>query len=193
MSHLRLDTRRVEAWRQVVTGHVAALMESFEDIYGYPAGDNTVVPADHDTHNAASTLTRHHPEAAPLLPLYSAIDHVSLPDMDNGHFVHSPATVIQHLTEYGRVDLADGRTGIVFASDGGGRLFSLADDGRVHRSRAASWSEDFHEVAGDVGDFLDQLRGAVEQFTYGTAPDADPSGVERGCSYAGSDSFEGPG
>ncbi|MGW2559549.1 hypothetical protein ACWCXB_09965 [Streptomyces sp. NPDC001514] len=70
----------------------------------------------------------------------------------------------EHLAEYGHATLAGGESGIVFGNDGGGRLIALASDGRVHKSRTASWTDEFYAVAVDLGDFLEQLRHAVERF-----------------------------
>ena len=153
-----LDPTWLYAWRREVSGHVAHLTESFEETYGYPAGDNTVTPADEATQAEAT------PPPGPLLSFYSTIDSVSLPDIGNGYFIHSPSTVIEHLAEYGHATLTNNdEPGVVFGSDGGGHLFALATDGSVHRSKAASWDAEFHAVATDLRDFLEQLRRAVER------------------------------
>ncbi|MEU6374940.1 hypothetical protein [Streptomyces sp. NPDC046909] len=159
-----VDTEWVDEWHRVMTGHLAGLVETFEETHGYPPGENTVVPAHRDTRAAAARLAKQWPAFEPLLPLYEVVGSASLEDVDHAYFIHSPATVTQHLSEYGHVDLADGRTGIVFASDGGGHLYALADDGRVEKSRTASWSDDFAEVSEDIGDFLGQLLHVVRQF-----------------------------
>ncbi|HEU5357115.1 MAG TPA: hypothetical protein VFU65_21775 [Actinocrinis sp.] len=46
----------------------------------------------------------------------------------------------------------------------GGIHFAIATDGTVHRSTAASRDSDFHPVAADLQDFLDQLRAAAIRF-----------------------------
>ncbi|MFD7444180.1 hypothetical protein [Streptomyces sp. NPDC059909] len=162
MPDRRLDSTWLDEWRQEVSRSVTRLMESFEETHGYPAGNNTVVPADEGTHAAVPVLGDRWPR--PLLYLYSVIDSVSLPDIGNGYFIHSPSTVTEHLAEYGHTALTSGVPGIVFGSVGGGNLFALADDGRVHKSRTASSTDGFDVAATDLGDFLEQLRHVVEQF-----------------------------
>ncbi|GGU42720.1 hypothetical protein [Streptomyces violascens] len=99
-----------------------------------------------------------------LLSLFAVIDSVSLPDIGNGYFIHPPSTVTAHLDEYGAVPLENGDHGIVFGSDGGGNLFVLAANGTVHKSRTATWNDEFYAVAAGLRDFLEQLRDVIDQF-----------------------------
>ncbi|WBO61484.1 hypothetical protein [Streptomyces camelliae] len=92
------------------------------------------------------------------------IDSVSLPDIGNGYFIHPPSTVTAYLDEYGAVPLKNGDHGIVFGSDGGGNLFALAANGTVHKSRTASWNDEFYAVAASLRDFLEQLHDVIDQF-----------------------------
>ncbi|UUU23276.1 hypothetical protein [Streptomyces sp. DSM 40750] len=164
MAEHRLDSDRLHAWCQEVSRRVDRLMESFEETHGYPVGDNAVAPVDDDTLGAVALLAAHRPAPEPLLSLYAVLDSVSLPDVGNGYFIHSPSTVIAQLDEYGTVALTGGGHGIVFGSDGGG-LFAVGDDGSVHRSGTASWSGEFHAVAAGLEGFLEELLRAIEQFT----------------------------
>lgn len=139
-------------------------METFEETHGYPAGDNEVALADHETRTAVTLLTNHRPEYAALLSLFAVIDSVSLPDIGNGYFIHPPSTVTAHLHEYGAVPLENDDHGLVFGSDGGGNLFALAANGTVHKSRTASWNDEFYAVATSLRHFLEQLRDVIGQF-----------------------------
>lgn len=60
------------------------------------------------------------PDAIPsdLATLYWVISELSLPDVDSGYFVHSPATVAEHFREYGSIGIAEDGLALVFASDG---------------------------------------------------------------------------
>ncbi|MER7201838.1 hypothetical protein [Streptomyces sp. CB01635] len=85
------------------------------------------------------------------------ISEVSFPDIENGYFIHSPATVAEHFRAYGPVQVDDESPGIVFASDGGGHLFAVATSGRVWRSTTASWFDDFEAAAVSIQKFLVQI------------------------------------
>ena len=60
--------------------------------------------------------------------------------------------------------MADGAEGTVFASNGGGRLYALADTGTIHRSLDASWDAGFELVAADLDDYLVRLKTVVIGF-----------------------------
>ncbi|WP_329579985.1 SMI1/KNR4 family protein [Streptomyces sp. NBC_01361] len=151
---------------------MSRLTESFEETHGYPAGDNKVALADDEASAALTLLTNHRPECVALLSFFVVIDSVSLPDIGNGYFIHPPSTVTAHLDEYGAVSLANSDHGIVFGSDGGGNLFVLMANGTVHKSRTASWNDEFYAVSASLGDFLEQLRDAIEQFAAMGGPGA---------------------
>ncbi|MEV1006195.1 hypothetical protein [Streptomyces sp. NPDC049881] len=102
---------------------------------------------------------------AALVTCYSSIAELQLPDIDHGHFIHSPDLVLDHLTEYGPVRLTHDRTGIVFGSDGGGILFAIDQSGQVHRSTTASWFDHFEPEAPTLIQFLEQLHRATAVFT----------------------------
>ncbi|MDT0343893.1 hypothetical protein [Streptomyces litchfieldiae] len=123
------------AWQRGITGQLDRALALFERAHGYPPGDNEVPPAD-DTSRAAV--------ARPM-------DTTELP----------PDLVLDHLTAYGPVRIADRATGIVFGSDGGGILFAIDHDGRVHRSATASWSDDFQPIVPSLAQFLERLHRAV--------------------------------
>jgi hypothetical protein len=59
------------------------------------------------------------------------IGEASLPDVDSGYFIHSPATAAEHFREYGPAPIDGEPIALVFASDGGGHLFAIGASGQV--------------------------------------------------------------
>ncbi|MGY4907205.1 hypothetical protein [Streptomyces sp. 900116325] len=90
------------------------------------------------------------------------ISEASLPDVDSGFFIHSPATVAGHFREYGPAPIDGEWIALVFASDGGGRLFAIGCTGQIWKSATASWSDDFDVAAGSLQEFLEQLGQQIE-------------------------------
>lgn len=159
-----LDADWLRVWRHQTTTSLQRVLVSFEDTYGYPPGDNAIIPAHADSRSAAAQL-KEHPAAAPaLVAFYDAISEAALPDIDNGHFIHAPDHVLNDLAEYGSVRVADHVVGIVFASDGGGNLLAIDRGGAVHRSTTASWFDGFEPIATSLTEFLAQLQQAVADF-----------------------------
>jgi len=157
----RLDPEWVRAWWEQADAALATLLRSFLPTHGFPPDDNAVTPATDDSRRAASALAELTPVPADLTAFYRVIGEVSLPDVDSGYFIHSPATVAEHFREYGPAPVGDERTAPVFASDGGGRLFAIDDGGRIWKSAAASWSADFTVAAARLREFLEQLGGRI--------------------------------
>lgn len=164
MNTVGLDRSWLEAWSREVTRTTSRMTDSFEETHGYPPGENTVLLADGGTRAVAESLGTNHRVPPALLSLYSVVDGVSLPDVGNGYFVHPPSAAAEHLDEYGAVRLTEDNCGVVFASDGGGTLYAIGADGRIHRSTAPSWVDEFEVVATDLRDFLEQLRRTVVRF-----------------------------
>jgi hypothetical protein len=76
-----------------------------------------------------------------LIHLYRTIGEVSLPDLENGVFIHPAEAVIVGLggeqpTE--AVGSLEGRI-VVFGSDGGGALISITEDGKVYKLKDGGW------------------------------------------------------
>lgn len=84
------------------------------------------------------------------------IGEASLPDVDRGYFIHSPATAAEHFREYGPAPIDGEPIALVFASDGGGHLFAIGASG-VWKSTMASWFDDFEVTASSLQEFLEQL------------------------------------
>ncbi|WP_338672660.1 hypothetical protein V1460_06430 [Streptomyces sp. SCSIO 30461] len=159
-----LDADWLVVWQHQITKSLQRVLGAFEDTYGYPPGDNEIILANADSRSAAAQL-KEHPAAAPtLISFYDTISEAALPDIDNGHFIHSPDHVLNDLAEYGSVHVADHVAGIVFGSDGGGNLLAVDPSGAVHRSTSASWFDDFELIAANLIDFLKQLQQAVADF-----------------------------
>ncbi|MFK4066751.1 hypothetical protein [Streptomyces sp. NPDC029674] len=152
------------AWQQEITATLETILRSFEDTFGYPPGDNEVFLADEESRAAAARLKEVMDMPRGLTSLYAVIAELSLPDIDHGYFVHTPAQILDDIDQYGHVRVTAHATGVVFGSDGGGILFALDSDGRVHRSTTASWSDDFEVYAPTLVHFLEQLRQAVTAF-----------------------------
>ncbi|QOV47211.1 hypothetical protein [Streptomyces chromofuscus] len=110
-----------------------------------------------DSHQATDALVDLTPIPSDLTTLYWVISEASLADVDNGYFIHSPATVAEHFREYGPAPIDDESVALVFASDGGGHLFAIGDSGQVRKSTTASWFDDFEVAASSLQEFLEQL------------------------------------
>ncbi|MFE1958562.1 hypothetical protein [Streptomyces sp. NPDC059479] len=77
-------------------------------------------------------------------------------------FICSPE-VASHFREYGFVEIDGEEPALVFAGDGGGRLFALAGSGRVWRSTTASWFDQFDLAASILQEFFDELTRRISR------------------------------
>ncbi|MFJ6850896.1 hypothetical protein ACIQM3_10210 [Streptomyces sp. NPDC091271] len=161
MSGERLDAGWMRGWCERTSAGLSVLMSSFLETRGYPPGENAVVLATDESHGATDALVDLTPIPSDLTTLYWVVCHISMPDVEHGYFVHPASTVAEHAREYGSVQIDDEPPGIVFASEGGGRLFAVAGSGRVWRSTTASRLGDFEVAAESVQDFLEQLGRRV--------------------------------
>ncbi|MEU7298443.1 hypothetical protein AB0A76_35540 [Streptomyces exfoliatus] len=152
----RLDAEWVRSWWEHADAALTKLMRSFITRHGFPPDQNAVTLAADDSRQATDALVDLTPIPSDLTTLYWVISEASLPDVDNGYFIHSPSTVAGHFREYGPPSI-DGEFALVFASDGGGHLFAIGDSGRVWRSTTASWFDDFEVAAASLQEFLEQL------------------------------------
>ncbi|MFE5881576.1 SMI1/KNR4 family protein [Streptomyces hydrogenans] len=157
----RLDAQWVRSWLEQADAALAKLMQSFLSTHGFPPGRNAVMLASDDSHRATDALVDLTPIPSDLTTLYWVISEASLPDVDNGYFIHSPATVAEHFREYGPAPVVGESIALVFAGDGGGRLFAIGDSGQVWKSATASWSDDFEVVASSLQEFLEQLSRRI--------------------------------
>ncbi len=161
VSDERLDSTWVRGWCERVSAALTSLMSSFSENYGFPPDENAVTLATDESHEATGALVDLTPIPSDLTTLYWVICEVSLPDVENGYFIHSPATVAEHFREYGSVPINDESPALVFASDGGGHLFAVTGSGRVWRSATASWFHEFEVAAIGIQEFLEQIGRKV--------------------------------
>ncbi|MFF8196275.1 hypothetical protein ACF05L_36645 [Streptomyces bobili] len=75
-------------------------MQSFLPTHDFPPGHNAVMLATVDSHQATDALVDLTPIPSDLTTLYWVISEASLPDVDSGYFIHSPATTAEHFREY---------------------------------------------------------------------------------------------
>ncbi|MFE7547993.1 hypothetical protein [Streptomyces gardneri] len=153
----RLDAEWVRSWWEHVDAALTRLMQSFLSTHGFPPGHNAVVLATDDSNAAASALVDLTPIPSDLNTLFCVISEASLPDVDSGYFIHSPATVAEHFREYGPAPIDGEWIAPVFASDGAGHLFAIGGGGQVWKSATASWFDDFEVAASSLQEFLEQL------------------------------------
>ncbi|MFD5326888.1 hypothetical protein [Streptomyces sp. NPDC127092] len=163
MADERLDAEWLRGWCGQASAALAKLMQSFHARYGFEPGRNAVVLATEESHQATGALVELTPIPSDLTTMYWVIDEVSLPDVENGYFVHPASLVADHFREYGAVRIDGEEPALVFASDGGGHLFALAGSGRVWKSTTASWFDQFDLAAASLQEFFAglarQIRG----------------------------------
>lgn len=151
------------AWRAAEINALAAeFTVGFEERFGYPPDVNRAVLAAAPAEGFSGELA----------VLYDVVHEVSLPDVGNGYFVHTPEMVLLGIGGESPTRL----TGtvedsiVVFGSDGGGGLFALSATGRgVYRMTGGSFlargapydGGGVTVVAPGVGQYLDLLRAQL--------------------------------
>ncbi|WP_233290491.1 hypothetical protein [Kitasatospora sp. MBT66] len=161
MADERLDAEWLRGWCGRADAALAKLMESFQARHGFEPGSNVVVHASAASHQATDALVELTPIPSDLTTMYLVIAEVSLPDVENGYFVHPASLVAEHFRDYGAVQIDGGEPALVFASDGGGHLFALAGSGRVWRSTTASWFDQFDLAAAGLQEFFEGLSQQI--------------------------------
>ncbi|WUD77157.1 hypothetical protein OG937_38380 [Streptomyces sp. NBC_00510] len=166
MTLSNLDAVQLRAWHQSLTAQLGPMVASFEAIHGYPPGDNEITLAGPGHRMAARELSGHSAVPPSLVAFYSVIGDVSLGDVGNGYFIHSPENVLEELTREGPAysSISCDQVAVVFASDGGGSLFAIDRQGVVCKSQGASRDVDFVPAAQDLVTFLDLLSRSVTDF-----------------------------
>lgn len=169
-----MDREWLQAWRVSVSAVLAELLGTFSQRFGFEPGVNAVGPPASGEASASLAVLQPAP-ARDLLVFYENIGEVSLPDVGNGYFIHSPRLVIEHARDGGlrRIGPPFDVGVLAFASDGGGALYVLpaAEAGPVYRLRDCALldgvadAQGVETVAGDLQEFLQRLRLAAETFT----------------------------
>ncbi|MFJ3913877.1 hypothetical protein [Streptomyces vinaceus] len=161
MTDDRLDAEWLRGWCEQADTALAKLMASFQARFGFEPGSNKVVLASEESHQATDALVELTPIPSDLTTMYWVIDEISLPDVENGYFVHPASLVADHFREYGAVQIDGEEPALVFASDGGGHLFALAGSGRIWRSTTASWLDQFDLAASGLQEFFEGLSRLI--------------------------------
>ncbi|RAG80347.1 hypothetical protein DN069_38640 [Streptacidiphilus pinicola] len=166
----------LNSWADQVADLASEFTTGFEARFGYPPGDNRLVSATpQDSERAVQTLSG---LGVPgdLLQFYSRVESVSLPDLDNGFFIHSADSVADGMaggqpTEV--VGAIDERI-VVFGSDGGGGLCALTiPDGRFLVLRGGALVGPRYDVdesgvqslPGGLWGFLESIRAELVHAT----------------------------
>lgn len=161
MTDGRLEAEWIRGWCEQAVTALTQWVESFEARHGFPPGSHVVTRAADESHKATDELVELTPIPSDLTTMYWVICEVSLPDVDSGYFVHTASRVASHFREYGPINIGGEEPAVVFASDGGGHLFALADSGRVWRSTTASWFDQFDLSAASLQEFFERLAQRI--------------------------------
>ncbi|WP_329596010.1 hypothetical protein OIE43_00310 [Streptomyces pseudovenezuelae] len=161
MTDNRLDAEWLRCWCEQADAALARLMASFQARFGFEPGSNEVVLASEESHQATDALVELTPIPSDLTTMYWVIAEISLPDVENGYFVHPASLIADHFREYGAVQIGGEEPALVFASDGGGHLFALAGSGRIWRSTTASWLGQFDLAAAGLQEFFEGLSRQI--------------------------------
>jgi len=149
-------------------------MRRFECAFGYPPGNNVVVATDTEAGREAVRMLTAAGIGGDLLDFYARVEHVSLPDIGNGYFIH-PAEDVANGARNGQPTAVTGAVRdriTVFGSDGGGGLFALNAAGdKVYRLDEGSLIGSVYDVedhgvdvvAADLEGFLEYLRDRVSE------------------------------
>jgi hypothetical protein len=176
-----VDQDWLSTWRISVSAILTEFLASFRQRFGFEPGTNGLgPPASREA--LASLAAIRPPPAHDLLALYRNVGEVSLPDVGNGYFIHSPRLVIQQKQngEPRRIGPPFDVDVLAFASDGGGALYALpaAAAGPVYRLRDCAIRDGVADarggriVAKDLQEFLQRLEIAVKTYA-GTGKPTD--------------------
>ncbi len=156
----------LDRWRETVNAELDALDASFEEAYGYRPDANFVRAADEADRRAGRALAQNPVAAADLDAFYDVIGEVLLPDIGEGLIIHPARRVLDRLAADGAAVIPDAADphGVIFGTDGEGKLFAADWGGAIHRSKLPNSQLAFEQVASDLHAFLDQVRDGVTRF-----------------------------
>lgn len=140
--------------------------------FGYPLGENKIVPPN-DYIEQFKAIAALPPSA---VTFYKNCDGVSLPDVQNGYFIHGAEVIALNSSE--PLEIVDVRTQaaipiLVFGSTGGGGRFAmnletgevlLLSDGLVMNRVFEATGANVVCVASDWDEFMERLLDDVEAF-----------------------------
>jgi hypothetical protein len=124
----------LNSWAKRVSDLALRFTDNFGAQFGYPPGENVLVRAVPQAGRHAVQALSSLGVPQDLLRFYAQVERVSLPDLDNGLFIHPADDVADGLTGNQPTQVAGGINGhiVVFGSDGGGGLIVMAvPDGRI--------------------------------------------------------------
>ncbi|WP_159104054.1 hypothetical protein [Streptomyces sp. CdTB01] len=150
------------------------LMRNFEARFGYPPGENVLLKADPELRTKAVQALSAIDAPRDLIDFYSQVEEITLPDVENGLFVHSMQAVVEGVAGNQPTEVVGAVKGsvTVFGSDGGGGLLALNRAGdKVYRLSGGSLIGSTYEVedsgvqviSNGFSGFLDYLRRELSQ------------------------------
>ncbi|MER7194768.1 hypothetical protein [Streptomyces flaveolus] len=169
---MTITGEKLNDWIESMSSLADQFMQSFEDIHGFEPDENELIEAGELREVGHPAL---HGMNVPndLSAFYSRVEEVSLPDVGNGIFIHSPEFVAAGLAGEQPTRLAgsvvDSIT--VFGSDGGGGLLALGSDGcTVYHLSGGSLigptyetdSSNVRITASSLWEFLEQVRSELK-------------------------------
>ena len=165
-----MDEAWIGQWRADVRARIGELLSTFEPWFGFPPDEHEVSgPATAEELAGLADLPGDNlPDD--LLTFYRVVAEVQLPDIGNGYWIHRPPLPGED-PGHPRL-LSDGRTIVVFGSDGGGALFALSAErsAAVLRLSGGAFPGGAYDadgatvVAADLQGFLAFLRREVIEF-----------------------------
>ncbi|MCP2329535.1 hypothetical protein HDA40_008042 [Hamadaea flava] len=163
----------VADWKAALRTHLDQLAVVFEQRFGYPFDEESNFVSDADQELPTGGDATAFPPA--LADFYAEVGEVSLPDVNNGYFIH-PADRLPVAADWGlptRVDVGSIGEVATFGSDGGGGFFCLArhrgvifhlPPGRVDDGVYTGGLGDPRLIADDFEGFLARILVVIGEF-----------------------------
>jgi hypothetical protein len=114
-------------WAGQVADLASTFTAGFEGRFGYPPGVNALVSATPQAGQEAVQTLSGYEVPAELLQFFARVESVSLPDLDNGIYIHTADSVADGLAGNQPTEVvgALNERVVVFGSDGGGGLVAM--------------------------------------------------------------------
>ncbi len=163
----------IAEWKTAVRAQLDQLEVVFEQRFGYPFDEGSNFVRDADQVFLAGGGQAAFPPA--LAEFYAEIDEVSLPDINNGYFIH-PANRLPVAADWGlpiRVDVGSIGDVATFGSDGGGGFFCMdrrsgwiyhLPPGQLVDGAYAGGLGDPRMIAENLDVFLQRLLVVIQEF-----------------------------